>query len=63
MWGNSSWLPPLGHGVLPASAPDLGVIDKSLARLIKKERESTEINKIRSEKQEATSDSTEIKGL
>jgi len=37
-------------------------IDKPLARLIKKERESTEINKIRSEKQEATSDSTEIKG-
>ena len=24
MWGNSSWLPPLGHGVLPASAPHLG---------------------------------------
>ena len=23
-WGSSSWLPPLGHGVLPASAPDLG---------------------------------------
>ena len=22
--GSSSWLPPLGHGVLPASAPDLG---------------------------------------
>ena len=24
MWGNSSWPPPLGHGVLLASAPDLG---------------------------------------
>ena len=24
MWGNSFWLPPLSHGVLPASAPDLG---------------------------------------
>ena len=24
MWGNSSWSPPLGHEVLPASAPDLG---------------------------------------
>ena len=24
MWGNSSWLLPFGHGVLPASAPDLG---------------------------------------
>ena len=23
-WGNSSWPPPLGHGVLLASAPDLG---------------------------------------
>ena len=23
MWGNSSWLPPIRHGVLPASAPDL----------------------------------------
>ena len=23
-WGNSSWPPLLGHGVLPASAPDLG---------------------------------------
>ena len=23
-WGNSSWLPPLRHGVLPGSAPDLG---------------------------------------
>ena len=24
MWGSSSWPPPLGHGVLLASAPDLG---------------------------------------
>ena len=24
MWGNSSWPLPFGHGVLPASAPDLG---------------------------------------
>ena len=24
MWGNSSWLPPFGHGVLPVSAPDFG---------------------------------------
>ena len=23
-WDNSSWPPPFGHGVLPASAPDLG---------------------------------------
>ena len=23
-WGNSSWPPPFGHGVLPACAPDLG---------------------------------------
>ena len=23
-WGNSSWPPPFRHGVLPASAPDLG---------------------------------------
>ena len=24
MWGNFSWPPPFGHGVFPASAPDLG---------------------------------------
>ena len=36
-------------------------IDKSLARLIKKKRQRTQINKIRNEK-EVTMDITEVKG-
>ena len=35
-------------------------IDKQLARLIKKERETTQINKIRNEKGEVTTDNAEI---
>ena len=35
-------------------------IDKQLARLIKKKRERTQINKIRNEKREVTTDTTEI---
>ena len=35
-------------------------IDKPLARLIKKKRERTQINKIRNEKQEVTTDTAEI---
>ena len=35
-------------------------IDKHLARLIKKKRERTQINKIRNEKGEVTTDTTEI---
>ena len=35
-------------------------IDKPLARLIKKKRERTHINKIRNEKGEVTMDNTEI---
>ena len=35
-------------------------IDKPLARLIKKKRERTQINNIRNEKGEVTTDSTEI---
>ena len=35
-------------------------IDKPLARLIKKKRERTQINKIRNEKGEVTTDITEI---
>ena len=35
-------------------------IDKPLARLIKKKREKNQINKIRNEKVEATTDSAEI---
>ena len=31
-WGSSSWPLPLGHGVLPASAPDLGREVAPLAR-------------------------------
>ena len=37
-------------------------IDKSLARLIKKQREKNQINKIRNENGEMTTDNTEIKG-
>ena len=38
-------------------------IDKSLARLIKKKRERTQINKIRNEKGETTNDTTEIQKI
>ena len=36
-------------------------IDKPLARLIKKKREKNQINKIRNENEEITTDNTEIK--
>ena len=35
-------------------------IDKPLARLIKKKRERTQINKIRNKREEITTDTTEI---
>ena len=38
-------------------------IDKHLARLIKKKRERTQINKIRNEKGEVTTDDTEIQSI
>ena len=38
-------------------------IDKPLARLIKKKRERTQINKIRSEKGEVTMDTAEIRSI
>ena len=38
-------------------------IDKPLARLIKKKRERTQINKIRNEKGEVTTDTAEIQGI
>ena len=38
-------------------------IDKSLARLIKKQREKNQINKIRNEKGEITTDNTEIQRI
>ena len=38
-------------------------IDKPLARLTKKKRERTQINKIRNEKGEVTTDSTEIQSI
>ena len=38
-------------------------IDKPLARLIKTKREKTEINRIRNEKGEGTTDSAEIQGI
>ena len=38
-------------------------IDKPLARLIKKKRERTQVNKIRNEKGEATTDTAEIQSI
>ena len=38
-------------------------IDKPLARLIKKKRERTQINKIRNEKGEVTTDTTETQNI
>ena len=38
-------------------------IDKPLARLIKKNREKNQINKIRNEKGEVTTDNTEIQRI
>ena len=38
-------------------------IEKPLARLIKKQREKTQINKIRNEKGEVTTDNTEIQSI
>ena len=38
-------------------------IDKPLARLIKKKKERTQINKIRNEERNATTDSTEIQRI
>ena len=39
------------------------LIDKLLARLIKKKRERAQINKIRNEKGEVTTDTTEIQRI
>ena len=41
----------------------LNKIDKPLARLIKKQREKNQINKIRNENGEITTDNTEIKRI
>ena len=41
----------------------MNIIDKPLARFIKKKREKNQINKIRSEKGEVTTDNAEIQGL
>ena len=38
-------------------------IDKPLARLIKKKREKNQINKIRNEKEEVTTDNAEIQRI
>ena len=38
-------------------------MDKPLARLIKKKRERTQINKIRNEKGEVTKDTSEIQSI
>ena len=40
--------------------PQINKIDKPLARLIKKQREKNQINKIRNENGEITTDNTEI---
>ena len=42
---------------------NLNIINKSLARLIKKEREKNQINKIRNEKGEVTTDNAEIQRI
>ena len=42
---------------------EINKIDKPLARLIKKKREKTQINKIRNEKGEVTTDITEIQRI
>ena len=41
----------------------MNTIDKPLARLIKKQREKTQISKIRTETGEITKDNTEIQGI
>ena len=41
----------------------INTIDKPLARLIKKQREKNQINKIRNEKGEITTDNTEIRRI
>ena len=38
-------------------------IDKSLARLIKKKRENTQINRIKNEKGEVTTDTAELQSI
>ena len=42
---------------------EINKIDKTLARLIKKKREKTQINRIRNEKGEVTTDSAEIQRI
>ena len=42
---------------------NMNQIDKSLARLIKKKRERTQISKIRNEKREITMDTAEIQSI
>ena len=45
------------------SSEKINKIDKSLARLIKKKREKTQINRIRNEKGELTTDTAEIQRI
>ena len=42
---------------------EINKIDKPLARLIKKKREKTQINRMRNEKGEVTTDTTEIQRI
>ena len=48
---------------LKAGSSKRNKIDKPLARLIKKKRDSTQINRITNEKEEATTDIKEIKKI
>ena len=48
---------------LKAGFEKINKIDKPLARLIKKKRERTQINKIRKEKGDITTDTTEIQSI
>ena len=42
---------------------DAKILNKTLARLVKKEREKNQINKIRNEKGEVTTDNVEIQRI
>ena len=42
---------------------EINIIDKPLARLIKRKREKTQINRIRNKKGEVTTDTAEIKSV
>ena len=53
----------LSQGCKDSSIYQINQCDKPLARLIKKKRERTQINKIRNEKGEVTTDTAEIQSI